>query len=71
MKVFIVIQMQIDSQTTVGNETDISMSNVVRRIEAESKELAIGKFVIATQGIKAKKRMNIECYELAELRSVD
>lgn len=71
MKKFIVIQMQIDAETIVGNEKNISMSNVVRQIEAESKEIAIGKFVIATQDIKAIKKMNIECYDLSELRSVE
>lgn len=71
MKKFIVIQMQIDNETIEGNNKNISMSNVVRQIEAESKEIAIGKFVIATQDIKAQKKMNIECYDLSELKSVD
>ncbi len=71
MKKFIVIQMQIDAEVIEGNNKNISMSNVVRRIEAESKEIAIGKFVIATQEIKAIKKMNIECYDLSELKGVD
>ena len=71
MKKFIVIQMQIDNEIIEGNDKNISMSNVVRQIEAESKEIAIGKFVIATQDIKAQKKMNIECYDLSELLRVD
>jgi hypothetical protein len=71
MKKFIVIQMQIDNEIIEGNNKNISMSNVVRQIEAESKEIAIGKFVIATQDIKAQKKMNIECYDLSELLRVD
>jgi hypothetical protein len=71
MKKFIVIQMQIDNEIIEGNNKNISMSNVVRQIEAESKEIAIGKFVIATQDIKAQKKMNIECYDLSELLCVD
>ena len=63
--------MQIDSEIIECNNKNISMSNVVRRIEAESKEIAIGKFVIATQDIKAIKKMNIECYDLSELKGVD
>lgn len=63
--------MQIDAEVIEGNNKNISMSNVVRRIEAESKEIAIGKFVIATQEIKAIKKMNIECYDLSELKGVD
>jgi len=46
------------------------MSNVVRKIEAETKEIAIGKFVLATQDIKANNKLNIECYDLTELKSV-
>ena len=71
MKKFIVIQMQINNEIIEGNNKNISMSNVVRQIEAESKEIAIGKFVIATQDIKAQKKMNIECYDLSELLRVD
>jgi hypothetical protein len=71
MKKFIVIQMQIDNEIIEGNNKHISMSNVVRQIEAETKEIAIGKFVIATQNIKAQKKMNIECYDLFELLRVD
>lgn len=71
MKKFIVIQMQIDNEIIECGNKNISMSNVVRQIEAESEEIAIGKFVIATQDIKAQKRMNIECYDLSELLRVD
>jgi hypothetical protein len=63
--------MQIDNEIIEGNNKNISMSNVVRQIEAESKEIAIGKFVIATQDIKAQKKLNIECYDLSELLRVD
>ena len=68
MKKFVVIQMQVDAAVIEDNNTSFTMSNVVRQIEAESKEIAIGKFVIATQGIKAIKKLNIECYELSELK---
>ena len=71
IKKFIVIQMQIDNEIIEGNNKNISMSNIVRQIEAESKEIAIGKFVIATQDIKAQKKMNIECYDLSALLRVD
>lgn len=63
--------MQIDEDVIENNNRNISMSNVVRQIEAESKEIAIGKFVIATQDIKAQKKMNIECYDLSELLRVN
>jgi energy-converting hydrogenase Eha subunit H len=67
MKKFIVIQLQVNLESTPYN---VLMSNVVRQVEAESKEIAIGKFVVATQEIKAQKKMNIECYDLSELRKL-
>jgi len=70
MKKFIVIQMQIDSEIIDGNNKNISMSNVVRHIEAESKDVAIGKFVVATQSLRAIKKMDIECYDLSKLKTV-
>jgi len=70
MNTYIVIQMQVVSKITTNNIEDISMSNVVRKIEAETKEIAIGKFVLATQDIKANNKLNIECYDLTELKSV-
>ena len=43
MKNFILIQMQIDVDVIQNNERNISMSNVVRQIEAESKEILYQK----------------------------
>lgn len=63
--------MKVDNEVIKGNNNNITMSNIVRQIKAESKEIAIGKFVIATQDIKAQKKLNIECYDLSELQSVD
>ena len=71
MKHFIVIQMTIEKEEIVGSSKNTIMQNIVRQIKAESKEIAIGKFVIATQDIKAQKKMNIECYDLSELLRVD
>lgn len=72
MKKFIIIQMQIDSEVIIEDGSkNVHMSNVVRQIKAESKEVAIGKFVIATQDIKAKQKLNIECYDLSQLLSVE
>ena len=71
MKHFIVIQMMIEKEEIVGSSKNTIMQNIVRQIKAESKEIAIGKFVIATQEIKAIKKLEIECYDLSELKSVD
>lgn len=70
MKHFIIIQMTIVKEEIVGNSKNTIMENIVRQIKAESKEIAIGKFVIATQEIKAIKKLEIECYDLSELKSV-
>lgn len=71
MKHFIVVQMTIVKEEIVGNNKNTIMENIVRQIKAESREIAIGKFVIATQDIKVIKKLDIECYDLSELRSVD
>jgi len=71
MKHFIIVQMTIVKEEIVGNNKNTIMANIVRQIKAESKEIAIGKFVIATQEIKAIKKLEIECYDLSELKSVD
>ena len=71
MKHFIIIQMTIVKEEIVGNNKNTIMENIVRQIKAESKEIAIGKFVIATQEIKAIKKLEIEYYDLSELKSVD
>ena len=70
-KHFVVIQMIIEKEEIVGSSKNTIMQNIVRQIKAESKEIAIGKFVIATQEIKAIKKLEIECYNLSELKSVD
>jgi len=71
MKQFVVIQMKIDTEDVSDKDVTVKMSNLVRYAEAESQEEAIGKFVLATQGIKAKKKLDIECYELSNLKRVD
>jgi hypothetical protein len=63
--------MTIVKEEIVGNNKNTIMENIVRQIKAESKEIAIGKFVIATQEIKAIKKLEIECYDLSELRLID
>ena len=67
MKKFIIVQMKIDSEVDKDNVREVRMSNIVRQVDAESRELAIGKFVVSTQNIKALKKMDIECYELSQL----
>ncbi len=63
--------MTIAKEEIVGNNKNTIMENIVRQIKAKSRENAIGKFVIATEDIKAIKKLDIECYDLSELMSVD
>lgn len=70
MKTFIIYQMQIDSKELVGTNNNILMSTIVRKVDANSKEEAIGKFIIGTSSIKAQQKLNVECIELSELASL-
>lgn len=70
MNTYIVIQMIVNSKSINIDGQNIIMSNVVRKVEAKTKELAIGKFVIATQDINAHQKLNIECYDINELKSL-
>ena len=63
--------MTIEKEEIVGNSKNTIMRNIVRQIKAETKENAIGKFVINTKHIKAINKLEIECYDLSELKSVD
>ena len=36
----------------------------------EPKQEVIGKFVVATQDIKANQKLNIECYDITEMKSL-
>ena len=63
--------MTIEREEIVGSSKTTIMQNIVRQIKADSKEIAIGKFVIATQEIKAIQKLDIECYDLSELKIVN
>ncbi len=67
MKKFIILQMKVDSEERKDDQATILISNIVRVVNADSKELAIGKFVVATQDMKAIKKLDIECYDITEL----
>lgn len=62
--------MIVESDDAIGNNHNITMGNIVRKVKAKTKETAIGKFVIATKDIKVKQKLNIECYDLTELKSI-
>ena len=68
MPEFIVAQAILEKQE--GNNVWLGL--ILRRVIAEKKEEAIGKFVLNTQDIKAHKKMDIECYEFSKnLRTIE
>lgn len=67
MNTYIVTQMVVESQEIINNIHHTSMDCIVRKVEASSREEAIGKFVIATEYIKVIKKLDLRCYDLTEL----
>jgi hypothetical protein len=70
MKTFIVYQMQIISEESIGTHNYVQMVTIVRKVFANSEEEAIGKFVLGTNEIEANKKLDIECVELSDLESL-
>jgi hypothetical protein len=66
MKTFIIFQMLVDNIRNHNAE----MSIIIRKVDANSREEAIGKFVIETESIQAFKKLNIQCIELSDLKSL-
>jgi hypothetical protein len=71
MKHFIVIQTIIEKQEFIENTNKVIIANIVRQIKAESEEAAIGKFFLATKDIDAFQKLDIDCYDLTNLKTVD
>jgi len=70
MNMYIVIQMCVEKTIIENGSQNTQMVNIVRKIDAETKEQAIGKFVINTQNVIAQQKLSIECYDLAKLNSI-
>lgn len=73
MKTYIVNQIIVEKTeyNQYNRRNDISVDCIIRRVDATSKEEAIGKFVLSTEGIKAEKKLLINCVELEDLTSID
>ena len=67
-KTYIVYQMQIDSEEIIGRNNNFIMSTLIRKVTAYSKEEAIGKFILESNTIKAKQKLNVDCIELSKLK---
>lgn len=70
MKKFIIVQLKQDSEKQEESTVNIGISNIIRLVEASTKEEAIGKFIIGTQSIKALKKLDVECFDLEELKKI-
>jgi hypothetical protein len=64
---FILVQEILEKQEVKGATMHNFWNTIVRSVEAENKEVAIGRFVIATQSIKAKEKLDVQCYPLEDL----
>jgi len=71
MKWFIVYQMAVAKKDYIINTQTIAMIAIVRRVLANSKEEAIGKFVTNTKDIEAVEKLEIQCDELYSLRTIE
>ena len=67
MKDYICSQQIVQKEEIIGNINNIDINVIIRRVKANSKEEAIGKFIIGTKKIDAVKKLDAECYLLDEL----
>lgn len=63
---FLIVQQIVEQ--SVGN--NITMNAIIRIVTAETKEAAIGKFVIATSHIKPEKKLELLVYQLNQVSTV-
>lgn len=68
---YIVLQVHVDSKKIVNSTENILLSTHVRKIKANSKEEAIGKFVIEIQELKPYQKLDVECYLLDDLKTIN
>lgn len=71
MATFIINQILVEKTAYVGSASTVSLQVVVRRVEAENQEEAIGKFVLATDEIKAERKLKIECIPYENLAAIE
>lgn len=69
MEQFIVYQSVVDT-TNSDTNVNISVDTIVRKVFANSKEEAIGKFIECTKHLCFERRLNIYCINLNELSEI-
>ena len=71
METYIVIQMIVINLRMANGREGIGMDCIVRKVQATSQAEAIGKFALSTQDIKPDKKLDIQCYKLSDLKSIE
>lgn len=69
-KTFIVSQIFVEKEELIGNQNNIAIGVIVRKVKANSETEAIGKFVLYTKDIVYKQKLNVECVELKKLSEI-
>jgi hypothetical protein len=70
-KRFLCYQQMVMSEELDGNTNNIKIETVIRNIGAKNKEEAIGKFIIQTRSIEARKKLEPICFLLDDLTTID
>jgi len=71
-KVFLVTQIVVIKNETIGNNNSIDLSIIIRVVEADNKEEAIGKFIIQTKDEcnGCKQKLTPNCAELNKIEKL-
>lgn len=74
-KQFICVQLVIEQQDMImDSDNTIRTTNmwqdITRVVEAETEEEAIGKFILQTKDINAFQKLDVNCYNLENLKRI-
>ena len=69
-KKYIVTQVCVDSETLIGNNNRINLSDIIRVVYAESEAEAIGKFILTITDVNVKQRLNPKCYLIDDILTI-
>ena len=70
-KKYLCYQLIVSKEETIGTQNNIALDVIIRKVIARNKEEAIGKFVKVSNKVKAVKKLNIECFMLSNLLTID
>lgn len=71
MKKYIAYQLITTTEELAGHTNNIIIDCIIRNVNAESKEEAIGKFSEGTKDVKAVRKLKIECFEFDKLATIE